>query len=84
MYDEIYSEARQQFRGYRHVVDGMVAYYTWPYEKHTAWTIIRFNLFKLTLIVDLLAEEGIIGFKQPTLFVGGVKSVPERSNQGGL
>jgi hypothetical protein len=77
MINEIISEA--EFPGYRHVIDGVVNYFLWPYDKHLAIHIIKFSQFKLTLIVDLLAEEGIIGLKQPTLFVGGVKNVLEHS-----
>jgi len=41
------------------------------------------NLFRLALVVDVLMEEGIIGLKQSSLFVGRV-DVPKQPDQGGL
>jgi hypothetical protein len=80
MIDEIMNEAVEEFPGYSHVFDGVLYYYLWPYDEHQAGPIIKFSQFKLTLIVDLLAEEGIIALKQPSLFVGGVRNVPEHSH----
>jgi len=44
---------------------------------------IGMNIFRLALVVDILMEEGIIGLKQSSLFVGRV-DVPKQPDQGGL
>jgi len=77
MVDEIANEASEQFPGYSHIINGFISFLLWPYEVQETFNVVSAWQFKLTLIVDLLAEEGIIGLKQPTLFVGGVKNVPK-------
>jgi hypothetical protein len=44
---------------------------------------VGMNLFRLALAVDVLMEEGVIGLKRSSLFVGRV-GVPEQPDQGGL
>ncbi|MCC5990524.1 MAG: hypothetical protein LM558_03340, partial [Thermosphaera sp.] len=71
---------KQAFPNYSHIFDGFVAYVVWPYNEYYPWIIIHYYLFKLTLVIDILAEEGIIGLKQPSLYVGGVKNVSKQSH----
>jgi hypothetical protein len=80
MIKEIYREAKEAFPGYSHTINGFIAYVVWPYDQYFPWIIIYNSLFKLTLIIDMLAEEGIIGLKQPSLYVGGIKNVPKQSD----
>ena len=80
MIKEIYTEAKQAFPGYSHILNGFVAYVVWPYNQYYPYIIIHYHLFRLTLVIDMLAEEGIIGLKQPSLYVGGVKNVSKQSH----
>jgi len=80
MIKEIYREAKEVFPGYSHTIVGFIAYVIWPYDEYFPWIRIYNSLFELTLIIDMLAEEGIIGLKQPSLYVGGVRNVPEHSD----
>jgi hypothetical protein len=64
---------------YAHLINYVVA---WFVKEGTASLIGLYQL-RLALVVDVLMEEGVIGLKQSSLFVGRV-GVPEQPDQGGL
>jgi len=77
---EVSKAMRKELPEYAHVINYVVA---WFVEGGSTSLLISLYLFRLALVVDVLMEEGVIGLKQSSLFVGRV-DVPKQPDQGGV
>jgi hypothetical protein len=76
---EVSRAVNEEIPGYAHLIRRVVA---WFVEGESVLVVCLYQL-RLALVVDVLMEEGIIGLKQSSLFVGRV-DVPKQPDQGGL
>jgi hypothetical protein len=65
----ILGKLSKEFPEYSHLIKYLITYLI---REESKYGFVKYLQFRLALIIDVLVEEGIIGLKQSSLFVGRV------------